>query len=39
VTQTDFGIKPFSGGSGGSVKVADRVTFAFDAVGVRGPAH
>jgi YceI-like protein len=31
--------KPFSGGPGGSVKVADRVTFAFDAVGVREPAH
>jgi polyisoprenoid-binding protein YceI len=39
VKQTDFGIKPFSGGPGGSVKVADRVTFAFDAVGVREPAH
>jgi hypothetical protein len=39
VKQTDFGIKPFSGGPGGSVKVANRVTFAFDAVGVREPAH
>ena len=39
VKQTDFGIKPFSGGPGGSVKVANRVTFAFDAVGVRQPAH
>ena len=39
VKQTDFGITPFSGGPGGSVKVADRVTFAFDAVGVREPAH
>jgi polyisoprenoid-binding protein YceI len=28
--QTDFGIKPFSGGPGGTVKVADRVTFCFD---------
>jgi polyisoprenoid-binding protein YceI len=39
VKQTDFGIKPFSGGPGGSVKVANRVTFAFDAVGVRERAH
>ena len=39
VKQTDFGIKPFSGGPGGSVKVANRVTFAFDAVGVREPAY
>jgi hypothetical protein len=31
--------KPFSGGPGGSVKVANRVTFGFDAVGVREPAH
>ena len=44
--QTDFGIKPYSGG-GGTVKVADRVTFCFDLVAVRGdveagggrPAH
>lgn len=33
--QTDFGIKPFSGGPGGTVKVADRVTFCFDLVAVR----
>jgi polyisoprenoid-binding protein YceI len=33
--QTDFGIKPFSGGPGGIVKVADRVTFCFDLIGVR----
>jgi polyisoprenoid-binding protein YceI len=39
VKQTDFGIKPFSSGPGGSVKVANRVTFGFDAVGVREPAH
>lgn len=41
--QTDFGIKPFKGGPGGTVKVADRVTFCFDLVGVRrppgGPVH
>jgi polyisoprenoid-binding protein YceI len=33
--QTDFGIKPFSGGPGGAVKVADRVTFDIRAVAVR----
>jgi polyisoprenoid-binding protein YceI len=35
IKQTDFGIKPFSGGPGGTVKVADRVTFTIDAVAVR----
>jgi polyisoprenoid-binding protein YceI len=35
VKQTDFGIKPV----GGAVKVADRVTFDFDAVAVREPAR
>jgi polyisoprenoid-binding protein YceI len=30
--QTDFGIKPFAGGPGGTVKVADRVTFCFDLI-------
>ena len=39
VKQTDFGVKPCSGGPGGSVKVADRVTFAVDAVSVREPVH
>jgi polyisoprenoid-binding protein YceI len=34
--QTDFGIKPFKGGPGGTVKVADPVTFCFDLVAVRG---
>jgi hypothetical protein len=34
--QTDFGIKPYSGGPAGTVKVANRVTFCFDLVGVRG---
>jgi hypothetical protein len=33
--QTDFGIKPFSGGPAGTVKVADKVTFCFDLVAVR----
>jgi polyisoprenoid-binding protein YceI len=35
--QTDFGIKPFRGGPGGTVKVADQVTFCFDLVATRGP--
>ena len=33
--QTDFGIKPYSGGPAGTVKVADRVTFCFDLVAVK----
>jgi polyisoprenoid-binding protein YceI len=33
--QTDFGIKPYSGGPAGTVKVADKVTFCFDLVAVR----
>ena len=37
--QTDFGIKPFSGGPGGTVKVADRVTFDIRAVAVREAQH
>ena len=37
--QTDFGIKPYSGGPAGTVKVADRVTFCFDLLAVRGPAQ
>jgi polyisoprenoid-binding protein YceI len=35
VKQTDFGITPFRGGPGGTVRVADRVTFEIDAVAVR----
>ena len=35
--QTDFGIKPFSGGPAGTVKVADKVTFCFDLVAVSRP--
>ena len=31
--QTDFGIEPYSGGPGGTVKVADKVTFCFDLIG------
>jgi polyisoprenoid-binding protein YceI len=37
--QTDFGIKPFSGGPGGTVKVADRVTFCFDLVATKHPVQ
>ncbi len=35
IKQTDFGIKPFSGGPGGTVKVADKVTFNIRAVAAR----
>jgi polyisoprenoid-binding protein YceI len=35
VKQTDFGIKPYSGGPAGTVKVGDRVRFEFDAIAVR----
>jgi polyisoprenoid-binding protein YceI len=34
--QSDFGIKPFRGGPGGTVKVADRVRFCFDLVARKG---
>lgn len=37
--QTDFGIKPYSGGPGGTVKVADRVTFCFDLLALPGTAE
>jgi polyisoprenoid-binding protein YceI len=33
--QTDFGIKPYSGGPAGTVKVANKVTFCFDLVALR----
>ncbi len=36
--QTDFGIKPYRGGPAGTVKVADRLTFCFDLLALRGPA-
>jgi polyisoprenoid-binding protein YceI len=36
IKQTDFGIKPYSGGPAGTVKVADRVTFNIDALAARG---
>jgi polyisoprenoid-binding protein YceI len=35
VKQTDFGIRPYRGGPGGTVRVADRVTFELEAVGIR----
>jgi polyisoprenoid-binding protein YceI len=35
VKQTDFGIRPYRGGPAGTVRVADRVTFTIDAVGIR----
>jgi len=34
--QSDFGIEPYSGGPGGTVKVADRVMFCFDLRGRTG---
>ena len=38
IKQTDFGIKPYSGGPGGTVKVADRLLFDIRVVAVRdGP--
>ncbi len=35
INQTDFGIKPYSGGPAGTVKVADQVTFDLDAFAAR----
>jgi polyisoprenoid-binding protein YceI len=35
VKQSDFGIRPFRGGPGGTVRVADRVTFAINVVAIR----
>jgi polyisoprenoid-binding protein YceI len=37
--QTEFGIKPYSGGPAGTVKVADKVTFCFDLLAVRDLAE
>ena len=37
VKQTDFGIKPYRGGPGGTVNVANEVTFVFDVIAVRNP--
>jgi polyisoprenoid-binding protein YceI len=35
VKQTDYGIRPYRGGPAGTVRVADRVNFSFEAVGIR----
>lgn len=35
VKQTDFGIRPFRGGPGGTVRVADAVKFDIDAIAIR----
>jgi polyisoprenoid-binding protein YceI len=37
VKQSDFGIRPYRGGPGGTVRVADAVTFDIDAVALRRP--
>ena len=37
VKQTDFGIRPYRGGPGGTVRVANEVRFTIDAVGVASP--
>ena len=37
VKQTDFGIRPYRGGPGGTVRVADRVDITIAAVAVREP--
>jgi len=37
--QTDFRITPFRGGPGGTVKVADLVTFCFDLVATQHPVE
>jgi polyisoprenoid-binding protein YceI len=38
VNQSDFGIRPYRGGPGGLVRVADRVIFRFDALALRASA-
>jgi polyisoprenoid-binding protein YceI len=35
IKQTDFGIRPYRGGPGGTVRVADEVTFSISAVAIR----
>jgi len=37
VRQTDYGIRPFRGGPGGTVRVADAVRFDIDAIALRRP--
>jgi polyisoprenoid-binding protein YceI len=38
VNQSSFGIRPYRGGPGGLVRVADRVRFSFEAVARRSPS-
>ena len=38
VKQTDFGIRPYRGGPGGTVRVADRVAFTVRVVATREPS-
>jgi len=37
VRQSDYGIRPYRGGPGGAVRVADAVTFDIDAIALRRP--
>jgi polyisoprenoid-binding protein YceI len=37
VRQSDYGIRPYRGGPGGTVRVADAVTFDIDAIALRHP--
>ena len=37
VRQSDYGIRPYRGGPGGTVRVADAVTFDIDAIALRRP--
>ena len=37
VRQSDYGVRPYRGGPGGTVRVADAVTFDIDAVALRRP--
>lgn len=39
VKQTAFGIRPYRGGPGGLVRVADQVTFRFEAIGLRAGSN
>ncbi len=39
VKQTAFGIRPYRGGPGGLVRVADQVTFHFEAIGLRAGSN
>jgi polyisoprenoid-binding protein YceI len=39
VKQTAFGIRPYRGGPGGLVRVADQVTFHFEAIGLRAASN